>query len=106
MATIEKKSSTIGAAPSEAEQLRAAIVKLKADLEEARQKYEEAQRIFCEEALRSAGEREKSTNKLNKHWQGQLDSLKEEHKAEVARVHTIYAAQANNAAGTVSARYN
>jgi DNA anti-recombination protein RmuC len=102
MATIEKKSSTI---TSEVEQLKGVIAKLKADLDEAKNRYEEAQKIFCDESLRRAGDMQKSADKLQKHHEKALEALRDEHKEELKRVHASYACQAN-ASGVVAARFN
>lgn len=101
MATIEKKSSTI----SEVEQLKGVIAKLKADLDEAKNRYEEAQKIFCDESLRRAGDMQKSADKLQKHHDKAIDALREEHKEELKRIHASYACQASSN-GHVAARFN
>jgi hypothetical protein len=101
MATIEKKSSTI----SEVEQLKGVIAKLKADLDEAKNRYEEAQKIFCDESLRRAGDMQKSADKLQKHHDKAIEALRDEHKEELKRIHASYACQANSN-GHVAARFN
>lgn len=102
MSSAEKKSAP---ATTEIDQLRSAVFKLKADLEEANSRYNEAQKIFCDESLRRAGDVKKSTDKLQAHWEKQVAALKEDHQAEIKRIHASYAMQPS-AAKASRARYN